>query len=96
MENPFPDGTFVYRSYWNDVDGLAVLMDDYTCTLRDQISPNIQLTERQWINIMLGIADRLSCAHQAGVVHGDLCPANGLQSSRTRLIGSITQLETRK
>jgi hypothetical protein len=76
-ETPFPDGTVVYRKIWDDQDGLVVLMDDYETTLRRRIDPNIQLTEYQWLTIMLGIVDRLAFTHQYDVAHGDLCPSNG-------------------
>ena len=76
-ETPFPDGTRVYLSYWNDPDGLAVLMPYFPLSLRQVISPNFQLTERQWLQLMLGIVNRLVVTHSAGLPHGDLCPSNG-------------------
>lgn len=77
-DTPFPDGTFVYRKIWDDIDGLAVLMDDYQTTLRYRIDPNIQLTEHQWLTIMYGIVDRLAPPHREGIAHGDLCPSNSI------------------
>ena len=74
----FPDGTLVYRDFWDDRDGLAILMDDYQTTLRRRICPQIQLTERQWYSIMLGIVDRLAFPHEYNIPHGDLCPSNSI------------------
>jgi hypothetical protein len=76
IEFQFPDGTHVYRGAWDDYEGLAILMDDYASTLRNHIDPNTQITERQWIVLMLGIVDRLSTPHQQNIAHGDLCPSN--------------------
>jgi len=75
-ETPFPDGTHVYRSYWIDIDGLAILRPHYPLSLRQIISPQLQLTERQWLQIMLGIVNRLVITHEAGLPHGDLSPSN--------------------
>jgi len=76
-ETPFPDGTRVYLSYWNDIDGLALLRPYFPLALRQVISPHLQLTERQWLQLMLGILNRLVPTHEAGLPHGDLCPSNG-------------------
>jgi hypothetical protein len=76
--HPFPDGTFVYCDIWDDTDGLAILMDDYQTTLRHRISPHIQLTERQWYSVMLGIVERLAVPHEYDIPHGDLCPSNSI------------------
>ena len=82
IDYPFNDGTYVYRNVWNDVDGLAILMDYYPLTLRRLIDPNIQLTERQWLQLMCGIVNRLGSTHSSNIVHGDLCPSNSMSHSR--------------
>jgi serine/threonine protein kinase len=67
-------------------------MDDYQTTLRHRIGPNIQMTERQWFTIMLGIVDRLAFTHQYDVAHGDLCPSNGSSQFLITLIVVLINL----
>jgi len=52
-------------------------MDYYPLTLRRLIDPNMQLTERNWLQLMCGVANRLASTHAVNVSHGDLCPSNG-------------------
>jgi len=56
-------------------------MDYYPLTLRSLIDPNMQLSERNWLQLMCGIANRLVTTHSAMISHGDLCPSNGMKDS---------------
>ena len=75
--NPFPDGTFVYRKWWEDEEGTNVVMDNRGWTLRHLINPNQHISQATWGQIIYGIADRLVHTHGEGIVHRDLKPSNG-------------------
>jgi Protein kinase domain len=66
----------VYHAIWEDVDGIAILMDGHQRALRHWIRHNFQVTELEWLEIMLGIATRLAYAHSRGMIHMDLKPSN--------------------
>ena len=86
LYHPFPDNTAVYREVWYDEEGLAVKMDPHGGTLRHSIRGDVQLGERDWLQIMYGIAQRLVWTHGQGVFHGDLKPSNGICKQGSRLI----------
>ena len=73
----FPDGSQVYRTIWNDTNGLKTLGPYYPLTLRQAISPQPRMTDRERLQLMLGIANRLAIAHEVGLIHRDLKPSNG-------------------
>ena len=85
---PYPDGTYVYRGIWEDANGLFILMDDYQTTLRQHIQLKFQLNELQWLQLMLGIAERLAPPHSENICHGDLCPSNGI-APLSKLISKV-------
>ena len=76
-DTEFPDGTYVYREIQQDANGLLILMDDYDTTLRQYIENKYQLSEIQWLQLMLGMVERLAPPHNENICHGDLCPSNG-------------------
>ena len=82
---PFPDGSMVYRQCWKDPEGYVVKMDYHSMTLRSYIGPDIQLSEYDWLQIMLGIAERLVSTHEMRIAHGDLKPSNGKKCGRLYL-----------
>ena len=84
----FPDGTYVYRDIWEDDNGLFILMDDYQTTLRQHIERKSQFNELQWLQLMLGIVERLAPPHSANICHGHLCPSNGFVP-KSKLISSF-------
>jgi len=58
-------------------------MNAHQSTLQILIEKNeVNLTEDEWVIIMLGLFTRLANAHEHGLVHGDLKPSNGIRPYR--------------
>ena len=80
---PGIDGTPIYQRCWDDPEGLAILMNFATYTLRNFITLDNQIGEIEWYHIMFGIASELVAAHEQGQIHKDLKPSNSIPSSHT-------------
>ena len=78
ITNPSFDGSRVYQDAWSDPEGTVLCMDERQGTLRSFISPDNQLSEIDWFQIMFGMASHLADAHAQGQVHKDLKPSNGI------------------
>ena len=81
QRTPGIDGTPVYQRCWDDPEGLAILMDFASYTLRNFINFDNQIGEIEWYHIMFGIASQLAAAHGQGQIHKDLKPSNSIPSS---------------
>lgn len=81
QSTPGIDGSLVYQRCWDDPEGLAILMDFASYTLRNLITPDNQIGETEWYQIMFGIASQLAAAHAQGQIHKDLKPSNSIPSS---------------
>jgi serine/threonine protein kinase len=79
LQSPVPEAAVVYHDRWNDEKGDIILMNAHQSTLKIFIKNAVNLTEDEWMLIMLGLFTGLANAHEHGLVHGDLKPSNGIR-----------------
>ena len=79
LQKGLSDTSVVYHQCEKDKDGHILIMDCHPTTLRHVINSGRELTEHDWMVIMLAICTRLQNASAHGLHHGDLKPSNGMR-----------------
>jgi serine/threonine protein kinase len=61
----------------SDPEIYCIMMACAGTSLRMLLNQGFAYSGRQWFDVMRGVANGLSQAHQWGIIHGDLTPSNG-------------------
>ena len=77
LEEGLSDASVVYSQRQTERDGDIIIMRRHETNLRHLINSQRELTEQDWMVIILGLCIRLQNAVKYGLVHGDLKPSNG-------------------
>ena len=77
LEKGLTDAAVSYYERQTERDGDIFIMRRHETNLRHLINSRRELTEHDWMVIILGLCIRLQNAAAYGLVHGDLKPSNG-------------------